>query len=202
MIQEINFRSTTGYRSDDRVNTYIQTTLALNYPTVTPQGFAVGWESNDSPFTANISLTQDVRLAGIYGNPDTSECIYRVDLPSSGEYRIRCAAGADLTRVVYLRLFDNITLNTTLVSPQLTSGGYMYVDATDVERSGADWPSLNGYKDVTMSSTVMRFDNGGMDIPGGTYVYLAHLSIELLAPTPPSGIGFGGMRIIELRRRS
>lgn len=136
------------------------------------------------PFPADLTLALDARLAGVLGNQDTTEGKYRIDLPSAGNYRVRCAAGSDGPRAAYIRVFDGASLLSTLVSPQLTTGGYRYVDAGDVERAGADWPSLNLPKDLTFTSTTLRIYNGGYDVAGSSYAYIAHFSVE----TAPSGL--------------
>lgn len=187
MKQEINFRSTTGYRSDDSVDAHVETSTVVNYPTVSAQGNTVGWEISVAGANAfNLSTSLDARLAGVSGNPDTSVRIYRIDLPSPGTYRLRCAAGADGARVVYLRALDDVSLVATLVPPQLSPGAFIYLDATGVARAGADWPAMNSYIDINMSTATLKFTNGGVDVAGSTYAYIAHLSVESVAP--PSGV--------------
>lgn len=189
MKQEINFRGTTGFRSGDSADAYVEATLSVTYPTVTAQGNTVGWEQvGYDPFKFNSSLSVDVRLAGSRGNGDTgAPGIYRVNLPAPGTYRIRCAAGRQVTtRGANIRIFDDSSLLSEIIPPQALSGAGRYIDASNVERTAADWPSLNQSVDLTFTSSTLRVYNGGQDILGATSAFIAHFSVESVAP--PSGL--------------
>ena len=161
----------------------------------------MGWEQvGYDPYEFNSSLSVDVRLAGSRGSGDTgAPGIYRVDLPVPGTYRIRCAAGRfDAVRGANIRIFDDSSLLSEIIPPQALSATGRYIDASNVERTAANWPSLNQSVDLTFTSSTLRVYNGGQDILDVAWAFIAHFSVESVAP--PSGTG-GGMRIIELRRR-
>lgn len=192
MKQEINFRSTTAYRSDDSADAHVEATLSVTYPTVTAQGNTVGWEQvGYDPFKFNISSSPsvDVRLAGSRGNGLAgAPGIYRVDLPVPGTYRIRCAAGRlDAIRGVNIRIFDDSSLLSEIIPPQGISVVGNHIDASNVERTAADWPSLNQSVDLTFTTSTLRVYNAGQPISGQSYAYIAHFSVESVAP--PSGLG-------------
>lgn len=190
MKQEINFRSTTAYRSDDSADAHVEATLSVTYPTVTAQGNTVGWEQvGYDPFKFNASLSVDVRLAGSRGSSTTgAPGIYRVNLPAAGTYRIRCAAGRyDAIRGANIRIFDNTSLLSEIIPPRGLSASGRYIDASNVERTAANWPSLNQSVDLTFTSSTLRVYNAGQVISGQSYGYIAHFSVESVAP--PSGLG-------------
>lgn len=188
MKQEINFRSTTGYRSDDSADAYVELAITNNYPTVTAQGNTVGWEQAYPPVKLNSSSSADVRLAGSHGSNTTdAPVIYRVDLPAPGTYRIRCAAGRyDAIRGANIRIFDDSSLLSEIIPPQGLSAAIRFIDASNVERTAANWPSLNQSVDLTFTTSTLRVYNGGQTIPGHGGVYIAHFSVESVAP--PSGL--------------
>jgi len=179
--QEINFRGTVGYRSDDSVDAYVQTGTTANYPVVTAQGNTVGWESmGTSPNKFDLSLTNDPRLAGVHGVSASSSTpgIYRVDLPAAGKYRIRCAEGTfDAAKGVNARVFDNTTPLSQIIPPMITTPPGV-IDATNTQISVTNWPSTNSPVDFTFSSTILRFYHGGEPVSGTTYTYIAHFSVE------------------------
>ncbi len=188
MKQEINFRATTGYRSDDSVDAHVEATLSVNYPTVTAQGNTVGWEQiGGSANKFNLSLTNDPRLAGVTGviASSTTAGIYRFDIPSPGTYRIRCAAGTyDNARGANLRVFDGGTLLSQIVPPQKTTPPNI-IDATNTARNVTNWPSLNQAVDLPLTTSILRVYHAGEVVSGVTYTYLAHISVESI---PTSGI--------------
>ena len=189
MKQEINFRATIAYRSDDSAAAHVEDTLSVTYPTVTAQGNTVGWEQvGYDPFRFNSSLSVDVRLAGSRGNGIAgAPGIYRVNLPAAGTYRIRCAAGRfDAIRGANIRIFDDSSLLSEIIPPQGLSATGRYIDASNVERTAANWPSLNQSVDLTFTSSTLRVYNGGQPISGQNYAYIAHFSVESVAP--PSGL--------------
>lgn len=182
MKQEINFRSTAGYRSDDSVDAYVQTLAAtITYPTTSPQGNNVGLEQiGGSANKYDLSLTNDPRLAGVHGvsASSTTAAIYRVDLPAAGKYRIRCAAGTfDNARGANARVFDNTTLLSQIIPPTITTPPNV-IDATNTAISATNWPSTNNPVDFTFSSTILRFYHAGQPVSGTTYTYIAHFSVE------------------------
>lgn len=201
--QEINFRSSVPYRSDDSIYAHVQAGTSVNFPTVTAQGNTVGWEQiGASPYENSVSLTVDVRLAGAYASLVTGlPSIYRINLPAPGKYSIRCAAGRlDAARGANIRMFDDSTLLSEIIPAQSQSAAGTFFDAANVELDKADWPVMNQSIDLTFTSNVLRIYNAGTGSSATVWGYIAHFSVES-ASAPPPGLGSGGMRIIELRRR-
>lgn len=174
--QGINFRATSGYVTDG-ANEYGQVTGSLNYPTTTPQGNNVGWESvaGGSIATRDRSTGVDSRLAGMHFNNNAST--YRIDLPSAGTYKVRAAFGdATASNYVEAYLKDNTTQIATMATrAQIASGAF--VDATDVLRANAaTWVSSNATLEKTFSSTTLRVQIGGGST--STNYVIAHLYVE------------------------
>lgn len=172
------------------MDAHVEATLSVTYPTVTAQGNTVGWEQvGYDPFKFNISSSPsvDVRLAGSRGNGIAgAPGIYRVNLPAAGTYRIRCAAGRyDSIRGANIRIFDNSSLLSEIIPPQGLSAAGSYIDASNVELTAANWPSLNQSVDLTFTSSTLRVYNAGQPISGQSYAYIAHFSVESI---PTSGL--------------
>lgn len=179
--QQINFRATAGYRTDDSADAYVQIGLTVNYPTVTPQGNTVGFEQvGADSFQFNESATNDVRLAGARGSSTSgAPGIYRIDLPAAGTYRIRCAAGrATAIRGVNVRIFDDTNLLSEIIPPKSATAVNIFTDATNVDRTAADWPAQNQSVDLVFATSILRIYNSGQVISGRTHAYIAHFSVE------------------------
>src|SRR6267154_393255 len=90
----IDFRSTAGLVTDP-ANCYAERNSSLNdYPTTTPQGNTVGWESGGNSvgaFDADAGL--DPRIAGFTFTSGGAVADYRIDLPAPGAYDINIAFG-------------------------------------------------------------------------------------------------------------
>lgn len=176
LLQGLNFRGTAGYVTDgaDEAPALQSTT----YPTTTAQGVVVGWESLPSG-SLDRENTNDRRLAGAAGvtNDGSTVAVFRIDLPATGNYVIRIAAGDGLVaQKTKLELFDNVTSLGVLVNSQTQSVPNAFFDATGVERLQLDWAANNVSITKTFASTICRFKIGGA--PSGLTSVLAHIRIE------------------------
>lgn len=200
--QGINFRGTSGYVTDGANEDY-EISSTVNYPRTSAQGNNVGWETIPSGglFPGNDDSTYDRRIAGYAynGSPTGVVTVYRVDLPSSGDYKIRVASGnKGYSRSVNIAVRDTTTSLGTLCSTT-TTGSY-YRDAVDAEYTAANWPGSNSQASLTFSTTICRIDLG---LAGSKpYCFLNHLYIESAggaattrgAPFGTRGTAFNGGR--------
>lgn len=147
----INFRSTAGYVTDPAGTTYC---IGDTYPT-TRGGWTFGWVSGSGPGSnlrdRNNSI--DPRLAGINFHSGSFTLKFRIDLPASGSYNVRCAMGdAGAQNGTELTIFDNTTSLGELVTNHLPNSGNFY-DATNTVYSAANWPGSNSAASLTFSTT-------------------------------------------------
>lgn len=177
--QGINFRGTAGYVTDG-TDEYGETASGtLNYPTTSTQGNSVGWESGTSGASpANRNSGNNRRIAGMAhtNGPAATVMRYRIDLPSSGDYKFRAAVGdANYSSNVYLELEDTSSSLGTLATSN-TSGSNNFRDAADAQYSAANWPGSNSLSAAkTFTTTICRFVIGdGVE----TYTRIAHIYVE------------------------
>lgn len=203
MIQEINFRGTTAYGSGDSADAYVQNTAAgsNNYPTTTPQGVTVGWDTGLSIEHRDVphGVTPDIRLLGLAASsPGSGQGEYRVDLPSTGTYRIRLAMGDDdNTRPNQkCEIFDNTTSKGVAIATG--SSNHFWRDATDVEYNAANWVTSNSPVDITFSSTIAKFLFGD----GTNNWAVAHIRIESVSGGPPATNTGDGLKLNAWARKA
>lgn len=175
--QGISFRATSGYVTDVSPSTYEiydTNTGPPNYPVTTPQGNTVGYETGTSAPSnpRNRSSTNDARLAGAHSSTSATQR-YRFDLPSTGSYNIRVAAGdAVYSSNTNIELFDTTTSLGVLCSGS-TGAGNSFKDASNTIRTALLWPLNNTAATVTFTTTIARFK-----LSTGTSAGIAHLYIE------------------------
>lgn len=177
--QGIAFRSTSGYVTDtspDDVETSTADTdfgnvSADSYPRTTPQGNTVGWELGVNQLITRNRNSAHGRLGGKHQGNDAT---FRLDLPSTGDYSIRVAAGeSSYSTPTVSELFDTSSSLGALTSGS-TSAGNKFKDATDVERtSAADWEANNAAVTKTFTTTICRFLVGVTDTTDGTFAFLS-----------------------------
>jgi hypothetical protein len=189
--QGINFRSTLGYVTDGS-NEYAQVTGANTYPITTPQGNNVGWEaiSSGTILLGNRSTSVDRRLAGLHTQDSNAVANYRIDLPSSGSYKIRAAFG-DQSFAKYAEgyLKDNTTQVLTLCTQQAVTAG-QFVDASNTKHTtAANWVSNNTQVTQSFSSTILRVQIGGTTVASNYYA-IAHLYVESAGTNASASGGF------------
>lgn len=174
--QGINFRGTAGYVTDG-ANEDNEASAGVTYPRTSAQGNTVGWEQAPGDHLDRNSAL-DRRLAGIHYRNGTS-IKYRIDLPATGNYNVRCACGdAIAVAAAKLELFDTTTSLGVLASAAasgVASGSFR--DATNTEYTAANWPGSNTAVAATFASTICRFALGGT----ANFDILAHVYIEAAA---------------------
>src|SRR5690606_29021586 len=104
---------------------------------------------------------------------------FRVDLPSTGLYRIRAAFGAiGKTARNFVRFKDgDVTFKT--ISDASTSSMSQFTDAYGTRRSSAAaWLSANAAIEHVFTSTVLQLEIGDPDQATGDSTRVAHLLLE------------------------
>lgn len=178
-----------------------ETATTANYPRTSAQGNSVGWlDAPDGVRDRNAGI--DARLAGVaFGNVGAATYRYRIDLPSTGNYKFRIAAGdASGGNDVKVELFDNTTSKGVLVTSHSAVGGLRWYDATDTLYSDTTWPGSNSLTaDINFASTICIFKFGPL-VAGATVI--SHVWVEagtasagggrILTASPLNGLGSGG----------
>jgi hypothetical protein len=168
----INFRSTSGFVTDGTDETYCL--AADTYPT-TRGGWTFGWESGLDG-ALNRSAGVDRRLAGvIFSSNDAAPGVFRVDLPSTGDYDVYAAFGDTNTTNYpqHCEIRENTTAFVTITDASLAQDEYY--DGTNVKRSEANWPANNAATSRTFSSTILRLAVGTQNASSASRV--AHLRV-------------------------
>jgi hypothetical protein len=155
--QGINFRQNSSFVTDGTGENVELQQGANDYPRTTPQGNTVGWESGGlSINTRDRNASLDRRLAGLHFNISASSD-FRIDLPSSGSYNIRLAAGDnDGPQEVNVTLYDGTT-SLGVLSSGTTGGAAHFKDATNTDYTAAAWPGSNTAVTKSFSTTIARF---------------------------------------------
>lgn len=181
--QGVAFRATSGYVTDG-ADDWGETATTANYPTTTPQGNNVGWETAPSG-TRDRDSGIDARLAGIHFAAFFTPFTYRFDLDSTGEKSIRCAAGdATSNNSIGVEVFDTSSSLGVLVTDLFASAGN-FDDAADAAYSAANWPGSNSPVTKTFTTTICRF--GCSPNASNTYV-IAYLRVENAQPVLNRGM--------------
>lgn len=178
--QGINFRGSLAFVTDGATESAEYAGGSVTYPRTTAQGVTVGTESNLFN-NANRTTSFDPRLAGIYYTSSAGPA-FRIDLPSSGSYNVRIAAGDGIgpNRSEW-DLYDSTTLLANLTTGSTVAGHFK--DAQNVDYAAASWPGSNSVRNFTFSSTICRLKSA---VTTGNTV-LAHFYVESAAPAPPIG---------------
>lgn len=188
--QGINFRETLAYATDGANEDFEGNgTTSLNlptYPRTTAQGNSVGWESGGASVgPRNRNSGNDRRIVGLHLAGSGLVKVYRLDLPSSGNYNVRIAAGdATYAGNTKVELFDTTSSLGVLCSGS-TGAANSFKDAADAIYTAANWPGSNALVGATFSTTICRFHSGDT----GINAVLAHLYVEAAAG------GGGGLSI-------
>lgn len=181
----INFRSTLAYVTDGADEAYCRGSALDPYP-VTRGGVTFGWQSGTA-YAANRDAGVDRRLAGIVYTYNNSFSSFRLDLPATGDYDLRVAAGdaAGLNNYLQFRINDTITALVTVEDADGVATGH-FDDVTGVDRTTSTWPTDNVKETKTFTVAQLGM---GLSYYGGDGVYatkIAHLYVER-APVALSG---------------
>lgn len=184
--QGISFRATLGHVADGP-DDYAQTNIStLDYPTTTPQGVNVGYETQNGTtgrIANDYGSPVDPRISGRhrFARNTTDYSVYRIDLPAAGEYRVRCAVGGE-SGWVRSFVYDGATELANLNSQSTTSTS-VFRDAQHVYRAPEDWPAENEHRDFDFTTQIFRWQNGPGTAGGGTLHY-TYFHIESLDDDP------------------
>lgn len=172
------FRSTSGYVTTLSGDQFVGSNGAgTNYPqTATIGGHSTTYGYYPATFDPTFGPgtcvggangldrdnTQDARLAGVIALLGGDTCVsFGVLLPSTGTYDIVIAAGdANSTQgPITVRIYDGITLASTLVNGLNTSAAARWYDSSATERTAAAWVSTGSttVATVTFSTTHCAF---------------------------------------------
>ncbi len=189
--QGIDFRNTSGFVTDPTNCTFEIGTTA-NYPRTSAQGNTVGWEDALGANTRNRSAAVDARLAGIAFTANGTSKRYRIDLPSSGWYRITVALGDQSSaQTQSATVSDNTTPVSHICSNAATSAA-QFIDACGLLRTTvADWTSNEVSFVAFFSSTICRITIGDSGASGNSTI--AHFRVTDASPVSPrvnSGLDF------------
>ncbi len=154
---QVNWRASSGYVTDGAGQTYFIATGDA-YPT-TRGGLTFGYEDAGTD-ARDRTTSNDVRLAGTgYSAAGSAARLFRLDLPSAGNYDVRIAVGdPNFASSDYGRDFDVRIRDTTTEVLQVTgaTGTGQFLDATSVARSAAAWPGSNVAATLTFATTILR----------------------------------------------
>lgn len=192
--QGIDFRATAIFVTDPTGCTSEIGTTA-NYPRTSAQGNTVGWEDAIGG-VRNRSAAVDARLAGIAFAANGTPKRYRIDLPSSGWYRITVALGDQTTaQVASATVFDGTTVVSHIVGAPangITVPAGKFFDACGELRStAANWVSNEVSFVAFFSTTICRITIGDSGSSGSTPI--AHFRVtDAVQPSPSlnGGVSF------------
>lgn len=172
-----NFRSTSGYVTDGTDETYVL--AADSYP-VTRNGVTFGL-SGAVTGAADRDSALDRRLAGIvFCDNSGSQYTFRVDLPATGNYRIRLALGdaGGAQGYQYVQVKDDTSVLFAVDDTDGTAEDN-FDDAGGNNRAAAAWPTDNVAVDHTFATTTLLVLVGSPADQAG-FSTLAHFSVVQL----------------------
>lgn len=180
---KFNFRSQAADGTDNAGETYVVSNPQspggnMEAYSVVRDSITFGWVTPGGGGTRTRTHT-DVRFLGCHFNEVNTTESFRVDLPSTGSYTIRIAAGdAANAQTVKVELFDNTTSLGVLCNGT-TSAPDRFFDAVGAEYSGANWPANNTAVTKTFATTtfIVKIGNGSASATG----WIAHLEIAAAA---------------------
>lgn len=183
-----NFRNTLGYVTDGTNQQAVYETAAAYPITQTIGGDSVtfGFDSAASLQYRNRNAGNDVRLAGMIFTENV-ESYFRVNLPASGDYKVRVAIGDGIYSITNQTILikDGVGGSTLATFTDASIAGNSFLDAGNTERTAANWPGSNTEITVTFTGTVATLylpANGA-----GINSYITSLSLEQVAVAAAGG---------------
>lgn len=169
----INFRGNAGTVTDGPNQTYC---LGEAYPT-TRGGFTFGWSVDLTANGRDRDYGVDVRLQGL-NFTNTVGHYFQLDLPSTGTYDVRVAAGDAVGggNGDKWDIQDNSTVLASLTTDFFAS--ILFGDATDTNYSAANWPGSNTKLTSAFSSTVFKLQSRAASTANNV---IAHIQIVSVA---------------------
>lgn len=175
-VKGFNFRTTSGYVTDEVDQTYVLGPTIPGdseaYPT-TRNGVTFGWTTQPNG-AADRSAANIPELAGT-AYVTGADAVFRVDLPNSGTYKLRLAMGDETSSQPDsgVTILDNVTPVLTLAGQAVVAT--QWVDATNVSRDDVDWLANEGRVSGAFAGSVL---NMRLDQPSSGYTVLAHLGVQ------------------------
>lgn len=159
-FQGIYFRATDN--QTDPANYDAEVANTVNYPRTPDNGDStgVGWSALGTTLSrSNRDTATEVILKGIASIPCTSFAEYTIDLPATGKYRIRVAAGDKSSgQKIRLQLFDGTT---KIADHDGNVSSNNWRDATGVIRSTeSGWVNNNAPLIHNFATTTFKFRLG------------------------------------------
>jgi hypothetical protein len=166
-----NFRATTDYVQDGENETYV---LGTDQYPVTRNGVTFGWASSYYIQARNRNSGVDRRLAGMHvwdTSTDTWSTFFRVNLPATGSYQIRLAAGDHAEPKAHNFPVEDDTTPLFTITGSTAAGHFL--DATNTDYTTANWPGSNSL--VTKTFSTQSFN---LELSLAKYGAIAHISIK------------------------
>jgi hypothetical protein len=177
---------------DERPNTFENTMGVPTYSqTARYTGLALGWEANGSSSlaTRRRETTYDPRLLGEwFTSNDGSLPVYRIDMPSSGQKRVRIAGGdPHYDAFIKGELLDGSTIAAAISRGVIVNGNNIggtsgsggtgnasFLDATNTLRQQHNWQHNNVHATAYFGSGIFRYKIGDAT----NFNAMAYLSVE------------------------
>ena len=181
----IAMRATSGYVTDGANDTY---SLGAAYPE-TRGGITFGWSANVTANSRNRSTTE-AKIAGIVFVPSGgSSREFQIDLPSTGVWDIRLAAGDAISvQNISVDLVDGSTSFKTITGS--TGNINSFFDANGTLCASGFWGSANTVLSHTFATTTFKVV---LNVPASAASALAYVSVtgtaDTTAPTLTSPTG-------------
>jgi hypothetical protein len=186
--QGVNFRGSIGYVTDGANEAFESCSNggSPTYPHTTAQGNTIGSEGSAFP-NADRNSAIDRRLAGIVYASVSSFLTWRIDLPASGTYNIRIAAGdASFSNPSQWAIYDDLTKLSDITTGSMSAAS-RWKDAQNVEYTETTWPTSNSLKAFTFTSSICRVK--ATNTAGNSV--LSHFYIEAAGGTTDTPINPG-----------
>lgn len=162
-----NFRLSSAFVTDPAGTIYFTsgfTGAAYRYPTLQNVGgvsVQAGWTSAAQLLARDRSASIDPRLAGLLGDNNLSTGVFRITLPTSGEWQISLAVGDQsfAGSVAYYDILDSdgTTVLHSVGPTASMSVGQFYDAMGTLHTSAANWVANNQPRTITLSGTDFYF---------------------------------------------
>jgi hypothetical protein len=187
-----DFRSTSGFVTDASTNSpELGSTYPHTYTNAAGTSLVAGWNNGgvnceNGVVLANRNAGTDPRLAGLAtpmngnagdGSHHNFQCRFRVDLPVTGNWAIRLAAG-DFSFATnnYVQFADNGVVFATYAA--VAPGANQFMDATGVVYSNANWLTMNSSLSHVFTSTLFEVIMGPNVFGPSGFSTIAHLFLS------------------------
>lgn len=184
-----NFRAALAYVTDGSNEQMVNNNGGDGvYPTTDTIGgdsVTYGWDV--TTVTRDRSSSVDRRLAGLhYYGTGSANATFRIDLPATGDYKIRLAIGdaSNAQTDHWVDVQDNGSTLFNIGGGTVDTASGHFLDANGNDYASADWPGSNTQRTITMTSTVLLIVN--RSVSGVGYGELAHVEVEQVLSASPT----------------